>query len=86
MISAKNGWIIWALLSGLAFIGTAGSFLNFWAAVDLGYESLPGGKSVVAGWSYALIALFACAIGFATLAMRSWRSSRKGVAGPPGKG
>ena len=67
------------LLSGLTFMGAAGFFLNFWAAVDLGYGGLSGGKAEVAVWGYALIGFFACAIVLGILAFRSRWSTSKGV-------
>jgi hypothetical protein len=57
---------------GLA-TGFAG--LSFVAAVNLGYDAHLGGKEIIAGWGYALLALLACTIASVLL---GWRSHRAG--------
>jgi hypothetical protein len=77
MSNSSEKWFVWAALSCTAFLGTAGSLANFWAAADLGYDAKPNGYSVLAGWGYAMLGLAACGIVTATLAIKSWLSRRK---------
>lgn len=81
MIPPKHKWIIWAALNAACFLGAAVSFIEFYAAVDLGYDRYPGGKAIIDGWSYALLSLLVCGVGLAVLARRSWRSSWRSTIG-----
>jgi len=79
MISARNRWLVWVALFIAAALAAAYSFLNFWAAADLGYDTSPRGRSILAGWTYAVWGCVAAAIGLAVLAGRSWWSTRKPI-------
>jgi hypothetical protein len=77
MITSRNRWFVWAAFSGTAFLGSAASFFNLWAAVELGYDTSARGKSIIAVWSYAMLGLAVCGLGFAALALRYWKSARQ---------
>lgn len=65
-------WPFWLALTLLSCIGMVVSFLNFWAAGDLGYDRTPEGKRIIAVWSYALLGTLGMSIVIAVLAVRSW--------------
>jgi hypothetical protein len=73
-------WKIWTVVAIVLFLGALFSLMSFWAAVDLGYDRYPGGKSIIASWSYAMIGLAISSIGCAIIAASSWRASRKAEA------
>lgn len=64
-------------MSAVCLLAAAFPLCNFWAAVDLGYDSSPRGKAIIARWCYAMLGLVAGGIGFAALAIKSWWSNRK---------
>jgi len=68
-------WRIWIVLAIVAFLGAAFSFVSFWAAVDLGGDKYPGGKSIIATWFSAMLALGAAAIACVAVAVRVYRQS-----------
>lgn len=70
-------WHIWILIAIVAFLGAAYSFLCFFAAADLGYDKYPGGKSIIAAWSYALLALGTTSVVCIVVGVRSYRHSVK---------
>jgi hypothetical protein len=75
-VKMKN-WHVWSGLSIAALIAAAYCFLNFWAAVDLGYDAYPGGKSIIATWCYAFLGLACCFLVFAVVAGRLWWQKRR---------
>ena len=77
MIAPKYRCLIWAGLSVLAAVGAGVALLNFWAAVDLGYDASPRGKAIIARWCYAALGCLGSVIGLAILSARSWSSGRK---------
>ncbi len=53
-------WIVWAVMSGLLLVAAAFSFLNFFAAVDLGYDVYPGGKEIIKRHAYLTAVFLVC--------------------------
>ena len=49
----KNRWVVLAALSFLPFIGAVVSFFNLWAAIDLGFDATPEGKSLIEAAQFA---------------------------------
>ena len=43
--------IAWATMSVLALAGCIFSFMNLWAAADLGYDTSERGKMILQNWS-----------------------------------
>jgi hypothetical protein len=72
-------FFLWSGLSVLALAGTGFAFMNFWAAVDLGYDSSPRGTVILNGWIYTLLGLcFATAL-FLGLTIRAWLIRRRNM-------
>ena len=74
--SSKNRWVIWGALSGGFLLGAAYAFYKFGVTCDLGYAAYPRGQPIIMRWGYDMLGLFACSIGFAVLAVKSWRLNR----------
>jgi hypothetical protein len=70
MLSTSNRWVVWFLLCVAALVGAITSFLDFWAAVDLAYDSSSRGRSIVFWWVYALLGLSVGTIIFGVMAVR----------------
>ena len=70
-------WLIWAVASGATLVASGFALLNFWAAADLGYDTYPGGKSILAQWFYATVGLFAANAISGIFAIRAWLRSSK---------
>ncbi len=64
---------IWFGFALVALAGTVFSFVNFWAAANLGYDTSPRGKTILSGWCYASIGLCLSLLVFLVLAVRSTR-------------
>src|SRR5512133_2632661 len=75
-IKARHLWFGSALV---AMAGTVFSFMNFWAAVDLGYDTTPHGKTILGGWCLATIGLCLSTLVLAALAVRSWLGQRRSL-------
>ena len=69
-------WLRWSICSALALIATAIAFLNFWASADLGYDTRPGGKAIIARWGYAMLGFFAVAVVSGVMAVRARWANR----------
>ena len=69
-------WLTWTVCSALALIAAALAFLNFLAAADLGYDTHPEGKVIMARWGYAMLGLFAAAVISAVMAVRARSANR----------
>ena len=70
---------VWSGFALVALAGTVLSFMNFWAAADLGYDTTPRGKTILSGWCYASIGLCLSALVFIALAVRSWLRPRRNL-------
>ena len=57
----------------LMVAATAYSALNVWAAVDLGYDRVPGGKEIIARWFYVVAFFLVASIVFGYM---TWRAKR----------
>jgi hypothetical protein len=73
---AMRRWLTWSICSALALVAAAIAFLNFWSAADLGYDIVPGGKTVMARWGYAVLGFFAAAVISAVMAARARSTNR----------
>ena len=69
-INACHVWLGFALV---ALAGAVVSFVNFWAAADLGYDATPRGRAILSGWSYASVGLCVSMLVFVGLALKSAR-------------
>ena len=68
-------WWMWTLLAAIAFVASAYTFLNFWAAVDLGYDTQPEGKAITARWAYGAFGCLVAGILCGVMARRARRRS-----------
>ena len=69
-------WLPWTICSALALIAAVLAFLNFWAAADLGYDTHPEGKAIMARWGYAMLGFFAAAVISGVMAVRARSANR----------
>ena len=69
-------WGVWAAVSAALLIAAMFAFISFYAAVDLGYDIYPEGKSIIAFWGYSMILSFGAAIASGVFAVHLWRRSR----------
>ncbi len=67
---------IWFGVAFAAFVGTAFAFMNFWAALELGYDASSRGKEILNGWCYACIGLSLSTVTLLVLGVRSWLARR----------
>ena len=66
---------MWQIGAAVALAAAACAFLNFWAAVDLGYDTTIEGKKIIERWTYVLSGslIVGCACG--VMALRRRRSA-----------
>jgi hypothetical protein len=76
------GWLIWATASVLLLVAGAYSSINFVAAIDLGYDSYPGGKAIIQWWFYGALASFGGALLTAAITLNRWLAWRRQVEKP----
>jgi len=69
-------WLKWAIASAAALITSGCAFLNFWAAVGVGYDAYPGGATIMARWGDAMLGSFIVAVVCAVMAIRARRTGR----------
>lgn len=74
-----NRVLLWSSLGVLTLAGTVFAFMNFWAAVDLGYDASPKGKAILSRLSYTLLALGFGTVLFFGLAIRAWLLRRRSL-------
>jgi hypothetical protein len=48
-LADMSRWL-WTTATAAALLASAVALASFVAAVDLGYDAYPGGKSIIAGW------------------------------------
>ena len=70
---------LWSSLGVVALAGTVFAFMNFWAAVDLGYDTSPRGRVILSRWSYTLLGLCCGTVLFFGLAIRAWLLRRRSL-------
>jgi hypothetical protein len=70
---------LWFGLATVAFTGTVFAFMNFWAAVDLGYDASSNGRIILSRWTYTLIGLGLSTLLFSGLAIRAWVMRRRSI-------
>ena len=63
------------MLAAIAFVASAYAFLNFWAAVDLGYDAQPQGQAIITRWAYGAFGCLVAGILCGFLAVRARRRS-----------
>ena len=69
-------WPLWLAVLMLVCVGILVSFLNFWAACDLGYDRTPEGKRIIECWGNALLSTLVVGVILAVVTARSWWKSR----------
>lgn len=69
-MTRSTRWVIAAIVFAL---GALYSLLNAWAAVDLGYDMLPGGKDIIQRWVWIFLACVALSF---VGAIAAWRARR----------
>jgi len=67
-------WLRWTTASAVTLVAFAYAFVNFWAAIDLGFGASPARKSIIAGWGYATLGCFVAGILSGFMAVRAWRA------------
>jgi hypothetical protein len=71
-----NRRLTWTIASAAALIFCGCAFLNFWAAVNMGYDARPGGATIIARWGYAMFGSCIVAAVSAIIAIRVRRTGR----------
>jgi predicted Co/Zn/Cd cation transporter (cation efflux family) len=70
-------WIVWAVMASLLLLAAAFTFMNFFAAVDLGYEMYPGGKDIIRRHACLTAAFLASSSACAFVAWRTRRGDAR---------
>jgi len=69
-----KSWLMWTIGSAAALTASAYAFLNFFAAVDLGYDAYPEGKVIISRWGNATLGFFVVGAVCGVMAIRArWK-------------
>ena len=69
--TSRRQLIVWFSLLIASGLFTVLALFNFWAAVDLGYDKTPQGKTILTAWARALLVSLVLDLTFVVLALRS---------------